>query len=132
MSKSSRHTSSDAPIRHLQVRLNEDVVPPYIFALIFATVVIILFGIGWSWLIYHDQSAALGGFPKPLQLEQAPREISGINQTLILHDRYGQRLRQQQTERLEGFGWIDRDKGIVHIPIDEAMRVVIQKSGSQP
>ncbi|HZS85645.1 MAG TPA: hypothetical protein VFA50_22450 [Stellaceae bacterium] len=30
-------------------------------------------------------------------------------------------LRQREDARLSSYGWVDRQKGIVHIPIDEAM-----------
>lgn len=128
MSRSSHRLSAHSPIEHTAIRLSEDVVPPYIFALTFAVVVIVFLGIGWAWLLYHDTSTALGGFPVPAKLEPAPREIAGVNQTLIHNDRYGQRLREQQYERLQNFGWVDRDQGLVHIPIDEAMRMVVEEA----
>ena len=31
-------------------------------------------------------------------------------------------MRHELTERLEGYGWVDEAAGIVHIPIDEAIR----------
>jgi hypothetical protein len=34
------------------------------------------------------------------------------------------RFHAQELERLNGTGWIDRSRGIVHVPIDTAMRQV--------
>jgi len=34
-----------------------------------------------------------------------------------------------QRERLEGWGWVDRERGIVHIPIDKAMEIVAREEG---
>src|SRR5688572_30449751 len=31
-------------------------------------------------------------------------------------------IRQRENERLYTYGWVDRDAGVVHIPIEEAMR----------
>jgi hypothetical protein len=31
-------------------------------------------------------------------------------------------LRAEETQRLAGYGWVDRAQGLVHIPIEEAMR----------
>jgi hypothetical protein len=28
---------------------------------------------------------------------------------------------------LNGYGWVDRDAGVVHIPIDEAMRLMVER-----
>lgn len=33
-----------------------------------------------------------------------------------------ERLRSYESKQLQTFGWIDRDRGIVHIPIDRAMQ----------
>jgi hypothetical protein len=35
----------------------------------------------------------------------------------------------QQTERtlLEGYGWMNRSEGVVHIPIEEAMRLTVER-----
>jgi hypothetical protein len=32
-----------------------------------------------------------------------------------------------QTRRLEGYGWVDKEKGVVHIPIEEAMRLTAER-----
>jgi hypothetical protein len=34
------------------------------------------------------------------------------------------KLRQAEDFLLNRYGWIDRDKGIVHIPVEEAMRLL--------
>jgi hypothetical protein len=51
-----------------------------------------------------------------------------------------QRFTTQEFSRLNSVGWVDKDRGIVHIPIDEAMRRVAAQgipdwpaaSGSKP
>jgi hypothetical protein len=35
-------------------------------------------------------------------------------------------FRAAEQKRLDSYYWIDRDKGIVHIPIDEAMKKVVE------
>lgn len=35
-------------------------------------------------------------------------------------------LRARQLERLEDYGWIDREREIVHIPIDQAIDLVLE------
>lgn len=37
------------------------------------------------------------------------------------------RLRARETARLESYGWVDSQRGVVHIPIDEAMRRVARQ-----
>jgi len=49
-------------------------------------------------------------FPQPA-LQEHPRE------DLRRHE-------QRQRARLGGYGWVDRSKGLVRLPIEEAMRVI--------
>jgi hypothetical protein len=36
-------------------------------------------------------------------------------------------FRAEEEARLNSYGWIDRDKGIVHMPLDEAMKQILEK-----
>jgi hypothetical protein len=36
--------------------------------------------------------------------------------------------RQAQLEKLDTYGWVDQSAGVVHIPIDEAMRIVSERN----
>jgi hypothetical protein len=38
-------------------------------------------------------------------------------------------LKQGQMERLTSYGWVDQGTGVVHIPIDDAMRLVAERGG---
>lgn len=38
-----------------------------------------------------------------------------------------QEQRRREDEILKNYGWIDRDKGVAHIPIDEAMQILAQR-----
>jgi hypothetical protein len=38
-------------------------------------------------------------------------------------------LKQGQMERLTSYGWVDQGTGVVHIPIDQAMRLVAERGG---
>ena len=40
--------------------------------------------------------------------------------------------RAQQEAQLTSYGWVDREAGIVHIPIDVAMKQVVERLGSGP
>lgn len=55
-----------------------------------------------------------------------PREISGIEQTVIDVDRGGLKLLRAQQERLESYGWVDRRAGIAHIPIERAFDLYLE------
>lgn len=36
-------------------------------------------------------------------------------------------LRQAEQERLTGYGWVDKGAGVVHIPVDDAMRLLTER-----
>ncbi len=38
-----------------------------------------------------------------------------------------QAVRQKEEERLNGYGWVDRDAGVVRIPIERAMELLVQR-----
>lgn len=44
-------------------------------------------------------------------------------------------LRQERREkqaRLHSSGWVDRDAGIAHIPIEDAMDILVSRQGARP
>ena len=38
-------------------------------------------------------------------------------------------LKQSQVEKLTSYGWVDQGTGVVHIPIEEAMRIIAERGG---
>ena len=36
-------------------------------------------------------------------------------------------LRESEQKRLDSYGWVDRNAGIVHIPIDDAIKLTLQR-----
>jgi hypothetical protein len=40
-----------------------------------------------------------------------------------------EKLRERERAQLEGYGWVDRDAGTVHIPIERAMSLLAQRRG---
>ncbi len=40
------------------------------------------------------------------------------------------RLRATEQQQLDGFGWVDRSAGTVHIPINRAMQLLAERRGS--
>lgn len=110
-------------LRNPNIRLAEDMVPGYLLWITLAVILITIGGVLWAWALYQDGLHRHGGFLQPVPGERAPRAIEGVNQTLILLDRHGQRMQRDQLRALDGFGWVDPQRGVVHIPIDEAMRL---------
>lgn len=41
-------------------------------------------------------------------------------------------LRADRQPRLRSYGWVDREKGIAHIPITEAMKSIVERARARP
>jgi hypothetical protein len=69
----------------------------------------------------------------PLAVGQAKEPPAPRLQTQPFKDVY--QLKTGQLDKLHGYGWVDQGTGVVHIPIDEAMRIVGERgmlnAGSQ-
>jgi hypothetical protein len=76
-----------------------------------------------GWLL----SATRAGLPwhEAASAPIAPRQIARIHQTPIERDRHGLDLRERQRRSLEEYRWLDRERGVVQIPIDRAMQIVV-------
>lgn len=51
-------------------------------------------------------------------------EIGMVNQRLFELQLEAKRKREEQLRRLSSYGWVDRDKQIIHLPIDRAMELL--------
>jgi hypothetical protein len=65
-------------------------------------------------------SERMGGVPKGLPLPPAPR--------LQTHPKYDlDRLRGAEHRQLTTYGWVNRDNGLVHIPVKRAMQLIAER-----
>jgi len=78
------------------------------------------------------------GVREPVEPNQAPELFPSPR---LQTDYYGdlEALREEWGKRLESYGWQDKNAGIVHIPIDDAMRLTLERglparptTGQQP
>ena len=77
--------------------------------------------LGGLYVYYRDvvrngPTARAEPFPAP-QLQSAP--LSDL-----------QKLQQKQQGQLQGYAWVDKDQGIVRIPIERAMQIVAAKGSA--
>lgn len=42
-----------------------------------------------------------------------------------------QALRAREQAQLDGYGWVDRQAGTVHIPLDRAMQLLLERRGQE-
>ena len=63
----------------------------------------------------------------PLAVGQPKEPPTPRLQTQPFKDVY--QLKSGQVERLHSYGWVDQGTGVVHIPIDDAMRIISERGG---
>ncbi len=68
--------------------------------------------------------------PPALPAEAGKATIGMVEQRLFEHANQGPAWREAAHQRLGRFGWVDKQKGIAHIPIDRAMDMV--EKGARP
>jgi hypothetical protein len=59
-------------------------------------------------------------------------EISNVHAELFERPLAGERLQQQQRKTLDRYGWVDRERGIVRVPIDVAIELVAKDAKERP
>ncbi len=62
--------------------------------------------------------------PLPLPPDLGRSKIGMVEQQLFDLPSRGEQDRSARRRRLEEYGWVDRDAGVVHVPIERAMRLV--------
>ena len=85
---------------------------------------LIIFALGtiWAIAILHHETAKVQsttGVSRYPELGKA--EIGIVDQVLFEGDHRLATWRAERAARLNGYGWSDRSKGIVHIPIERAL-----------
>jgi hypothetical protein len=68
--------------------------------------------------------------PALIPHEVGKGKIGIVEQRLFEHANQGPAWREAAHDRLDSYGWVDRQKGIVHVPIDRAMEMV--EKGARP
>ena len=89
---------------------------------------LLIFAFSTVWAAYilsHEtkkNEQATGAIHRPSRVER--EEIGIIDQVPFSVDRRLARWRGEHNGRLNSYGWIDRSKGIAHVPIEQAMNAI--------
>lgn len=112
-----------APEHPYEVRVDRGrVAEGRILAVVIVGIVVFASSLLVTWLLLPKQIRLSSVYGR-----EVPRQIAGINQTLILNDPTGEQLIEQQRRELDSYGWVDRKSGLVRIPIERAMQLVAEE-----
>ena len=113
---------------------DDEVDSPKILQIVLGLAVLIVVSMVVSWWvlqIFLGQTPAAAVVPSPLpeasqrRLPPAPRLQSDPEEEL-------RQMRREMATRLNSYGWVDENRGIVRIPIDRAMEVLLTAGGTDP
>lgn len=91
---------------------------------------VVIHALLWFLLEYfREQARQADPIVSPLAAEkQVPPEPRLQNTPLRDYEKF----RQEQVERLSGYGWVDRQQGVVHIPISRAIDLLAERGLPTP
>ena len=109
---------------------------PWILGVGFGSILIFAVATVWSTHILNVTRAEMQpGGPPPIPKQVDQYEVGIVNLRVFAMDQRAAQKRLEQIERLRSYGWVDRESGVAHIPIEEAMKMYLaeqQKKGNQP
>ena len=92
------------------------------------SIVIFALGIFWSTALLHSATKEMEPVgPPPIPPGVSQYEVGIVNQRPFSLDQRAAEKRLQQMNRLNTYGWLDRQSGVVHIPIDVAMDMLVKE-----
>jgi hypothetical protein len=85
-----------------------------------------------AWWILREDTAKYGarGVAPEVHGLAKKEEVGIIDYVPFDTDHRLQHWQQAKAKALNSYGWVDRKKGLIHIPIDEAMKDVIRQAGN--
>ncbi|WP_437594855.1 hypothetical protein [Sorangium sp. So ce1000] len=124
--------------RRPDVRQEEDLVPWKTILAVALAVVVIFIVLGlWAWMLMRGREAELRPAGKAAERASEislPRgQVAGVDQRIFRREETGEEgigtaLNRRKHEELSRFGWIDRNRGLVQIPIEDAMNLIVEES----
>jgi hypothetical protein len=90
------------------------------------TAVVVHFGLGLFYKMQIEQSKVTGEQQYPLASTTEPRLPPSPRLQQFPRTEFYE-FRVNELRRLDTYGWVNKDAGIVHIPIDDAMKLVLQR-----
>lgn len=99
----------------------------FVSAVLAGAFIVFTFFVVAAWVQLQEREKKLNpaGPSVPQVLGQA--EINIVNTRLIQLDTRAEDEKDAQRRRLRGYGWVDRDAGVVHLPIERGIERVVRE-----
>jgi hypothetical protein len=116
-------------LRNPELRQEEDRLSPSIILLVFGLVGVVgIFLVSWAWYGLQKRERALRPSRSFPERELGPRHTVAEDLENIYGEMGpGQTLNEEKRRQLGSFQWVDRRHGIVAIPIDDAIALILER-----
>jgi len=105
---------------------------PWIIGVGVVSVLIFAVATQWSTHILNvTRSEMQPAGPPPIPKEVNQYEVGIVNLRVFALDQRAAQKRLRQLERLDSYGWVDREAGMAHIPVIEAMKMMVEEQGKK-
>lgn len=97
-------------------------------------VVIVLAGVGLHFglnLLYAVFAVNASASGRETEVRTRQRPVSAAPQLLVIPETEIDQVRTTEDQKLGTYGWVDKDKGIIHIPIDKAMQMIAERGAAE-
>lgn len=102
----------------------------FVLGVAVATMVVFSVGIAWAVILTHAGIHRVRPEPAPIPTLIGHSEIGIVEQPMFERNRIFRDRVTPKEQRLESYGWTDRENGRIHIPIEEAMKQITE--GARP
>jgi hypothetical protein len=102
-----------------------------VLLVVVATVVLTAVGVAVAWLLEVGQLGAIQGDAPPPRPPRIPTEVSAIETQIFARRAQGLEDNRAAERWLSSYGWIDREQGVVHIPIEAAIELYLSRQGGE-
>jgi hypothetical protein len=85
--------------------------------------------------LFESRTSRSEAGPTPVEAEQprtAEQKLPPEPRLEIDPQAHLARLHAEEDEVLHGYGWVDKPNGVVRIPIDRAMQLLVEREGKKP
>lgn len=110
---------------HIHERTDAKVKPLAIFLILMG--VTIVASAGFTVVLFEFFTQRAQSFDKPVSPLQIKNEAPEGVRLQVVPGLDLRLQREAESDRLNGYGWVDQGAGLVHIPIEKAMEVLVEK-----
>jgi len=94
---------------------------------IFFTAMTVMFIVAWAVMTVIDRTATQPTKPETFERRRTPEGDAPLIQTNATAKQDMINLRREELQKTETYGWIDESKGIVRVPVEVGMKMLVEK-----